>query len=59
MPQARSMHVDNVVGNNMPFSYDKKGAFAVKITLFLVGGFSIPFVASWWQLRKAGGGAPA
>jgi len=52
--QKRSMHVDNVVGDNMPFKYANKGAFGAKITVFLLAGFSLPFAASWYQLRKAG-----
>ncbi|KDQ07470.1 hypothetical protein BOTBODRAFT_192396 [Botryobasidium botryosum FD-172 SS1] len=52
--QTRGMHVDNVVGNNMPFKYQgvSKAAFAAKVFLFLGGGFSIPFAASYYQLSK-------
>ncbi|QRV91084.1 Cytochrome C oxidase subunit VIIc [Ceratobasidium sp. AG-Ba] len=47
----RSMHVDNVVGNNTPFSYQNKAAFAAKVTLFLGAGFAIPFVAVGYQVE--------
>ncbi|KAG9092144.1 hypothetical protein FS749_015968, partial [Ceratobasidium sp. UAMH 11750] len=46
----RSMHVDNVIGNNTPFSYQNKAAFAVKTFLFLGTGFAIPFVAVGYQV---------
>ncbi|CAE6434316.1 unnamed protein product [Rhizoctonia solani] len=51
----RSMHVDNVIGNNTPFSYQNKAAFAVKTALFLGTGFAIPFVAVAWQVSKSKG----
>ncbi|KAG8751702.1 hypothetical protein FRC12_012304 [Ceratobasidium sp. 428] len=53
----RSMHVDNVIGNNTPFSYQNKAAFAMKTFLFLGAGFSIPFVAVGYQVAKAKAGA--
>ncbi|KAF8605161.1 hypothetical protein BDV93DRAFT_522028 [Ceratobasidium sp. AG-I] len=49
----RSMHVDNVIGNNTPFSYKNKAAFAVKVTAFLGTGFAIPFIATYYQISKA------
>ncbi|KAG9128170.1 hypothetical protein FRC07_003999 [Ceratobasidium sp. 392] len=53
----RSMHVDNVIGNNTPFSYQNKAAFAVKVFTFLGAGFAIPFVAVGYQVAKAKAGA--
>jgi len=52
--QRRALHVENTVYNNMPFSYRNKPAFAIKLVLFLGTGFALPFVAAWYQLRKAG-----
>ncbi|KAL8277229.1 hypothetical protein RQP46_010402 [Phenoliferia psychrophenolica] len=49
----RSVHIDNVVGNNTPFSYANGGAFGAKIIAFSVTGFSIPFIAAKYQLWKA------
>ncbi|CAE6449797.1 unnamed protein product [Rhizoctonia solani] len=51
----RSMHVDNVIGNNTPFSYQNKAAFAFKVTAFLGAGFFIPFVAVFYQVSKSKG----
>jgi len=53
--QARGLHVENTVYNNMPFSYRNKAAFGVKLVLFLGTGFSLPFFAAWYQLRKSAG----
>jgi len=53
----RYIHVENKVGNNMPFSYSNKRTLALKVSLFLLTGFSIPFVAAAVQLKKAGGAA--
>lgn len=39
---------------HIPFEYSNKRTFAAKIGLYLVGGFSIPFFAAWYQLKKAG-----
>ena len=35
---------------HIPFDYDKKVPLAIKTFLFLGTGFSIPFVASYYQL---------
>ena len=37
---------------HLPFQFpgEKKFAFAVKLTLFLTSGFSIPFLAAAYQL---------
>ncbi|KAF9452468.1 hypothetical protein P691DRAFT_756393 [Macrolepiota fuliginosa MF-IS2] len=64
--RARSLHtttpVRDVHGHyhHLPFAFpakDSKGAFGVKVAAYLMAGFSIPFAASWWQLKKSAGGA--
>ncbi|KAF8307001.1 hypothetical protein DL93DRAFT_2088280 [Clavulina sp. PMI_390] len=50
--QRRGVHIENEVHNNMPFSYRNKGAFAAKLITFCTLGFSIPFIASAYQLSK-------
>ncbi|KAF8484944.1 hypothetical protein DFH94DRAFT_689306 [Russula ochroleuca] len=43
---------------HIPFNYEgSKAAFGAKVAVFLLAGFSVPFVASYYQLRKAAGGA--
>ncbi|KAI0352689.1 hypothetical protein OH77DRAFT_1523029 [Trametes cingulata] len=32
----------------------KKGTFGLKVATYLIGGFSIPFVAAYYQLSKSG-----
>ncbi|KAF8812358.1 hypothetical protein BYT27DRAFT_7132867 [Phlegmacium glaucopus] len=43
--------------HHLPFQFpgDKKFAFGAKVTLFLTFGFSIPFLASAYQLKKSAG----
>ncbi|KAH8106180.1 hypothetical protein BXZ70DRAFT_1004460 [Cristinia sonorae] len=41
----------------VPFSHSNKGTFALKVTAFLIAGFSIPFIASAYQIKKSAGGA--
>ncbi|KAF9534829.1 hypothetical protein CPB83DRAFT_888789 [Crepidotus variabilis] len=43
--------------HHLPFAFpgNKKIAFGVKLTTYLVVGFSIPFAASWWQIEKSKG----
>ncbi|TDL29624.1 hypothetical protein BD410DRAFT_780093 [Rickenella mellea] len=55
-PLNRNVHIENHVNNNMPFKYHGK-IFGVKVAAFMLGGFSIPFLASYLQLRKAAGSA--
>lgn len=43
---------DSVV-QHIPFDYDKKAVFGVKVTAYLVTGFAIPFVAAYYQLYVA------
>jgi len=47
--QSRGMHGEY---KHIPFDYDKKVPLAIKTFLFLGTGFSIPFVASYYQLSK-------
>ncbi|KAI9001161.1 hypothetical protein BD414DRAFT_532938 [Trametes punicea] len=47
----RSMHGEY---KHIPFSYDKKSTFGLKVASYLIGGFSIPFVAAYYQLSKSG-----
>ena len=38
---------------HLPFDFptsQNKGIFGLKVAAYLITGFSIPFVASWWQL---------
>ncbi|KAI0723438.1 hypothetical protein C8Q76DRAFT_794378 [Earliella scabrosa] len=48
----RSMHGEY---KHIPFDYDKKGTFGVKVVAYLVSGFAIPFVAAYYQLSKSAG----
>ncbi|KAF9569017.1 hypothetical protein CPC08DRAFT_813188 [Agrocybe pediades] len=51
---ARSAHGEY---HHLPFQFpgEKKVSFGVKVGVYLVFGFSIPFVAAAYQLKKAGG----
>jgi len=43
---------------HIPFNYEgSKAVFGAKVAIFLLTGFSIPFVASYYQIRKSAGGA--
>ncbi|CAE6461045.1 unnamed protein product [Rhizoctonia solani] len=46
----RSVHFENTLNNNTPFSYQNKAAFAFKVTAFLGTGFAIPFIATYYQV---------
>ena len=35
---------------HIPFDYEKKGAFGLKVASYLLAGFSIPFAAAYFQL---------
>ncbi|KAI0663007.1 hypothetical protein C8Q70DRAFT_955252 [Cubamyces menziesii] len=48
----RSMHGEY---KHIPFNYDKKGVFGLKVASYLIFGFSIPFGAAWYQLSKSSG----
>jgi len=42
----------------MPFNYEgPKAVFGAKVAVFLLTGFSIPIIASCYQIRKSGGSA--
>ncbi|KAK0546701.1 hypothetical protein OC846_003689 [Tilletia horrida] len=53
---ARNLHVENTVETcrELPFPTGPKYKvpIAISLTGFLVGGFSLPFLASWFQLSK-------
>ncbi|KAJ3544006.1 hypothetical protein NM688_g5793 [Phlebia brevispora] len=40
---------------HIPFEYSNKTTWATKLTVYLAGGFAIPFVAAYYQLRKSSG----
>ncbi|KAI0771476.1 hypothetical protein BD413DRAFT_475930 [Trametes elegans] len=44
---ARSVHSGY---KPVPFSYHNKGAFGLKVGSYLIAGFSLPFVAAYYQL---------
>ena len=35
---------------NMPFKYNKKVSYGSKLTIFMVSGFALPFVAAYYQM---------
>ncbi|KJA29972.1 hypothetical protein HYPSUDRAFT_196268 [Hypholoma sublateritium FD-334 SS-4] len=52
---ARSTHDDY---HHLPFAWPtNKTVWAAKVTTYLVLGFSIPFIASGYQLHKSAGGS--
>ncbi|KAI6035289.1 hypothetical protein F5J12DRAFT_792440 [Pisolithus orientalis] len=46
----------NLRSQHLPFQFpgNKRAAFAFKLSAFLISGFSIPFLAAAFQLKKAG-----
>jgi len=43
---------------HIPFEYEgSKAVFGAKVFVFLLSGFSIPWVAAYYQIRKSAGGA--
>ncbi|KAI0693060.1 cytochrome c oxidase subunit VIIc-domain-containing protein [Cytidiella melzeri] len=60
MPRAsRQVHsnINWAHPEHLPFGVTNKRAFTAKYWTFLGVGFSIPFIAGWWQLRKSSGAA--
>ncbi|EIN04088.1 hypothetical protein PUNSTDRAFT_55689 [Punctularia strigosozonata HHB-11173 SS5] len=56
--QRRLAHDERSMYDAFPFTYhNRRKAFAVKYVVFVGTGFSIPFIASWYQIRKSGGTA--
>ncbi|KAG6855111.1 hypothetical protein C0991_006040 [Blastosporella zonata] len=63
LARARSFHTTSVARSDhghyhhLPFQLPGKNKvpFATKVTVFLITGFSIPFVAAKWQLYKSQG----
>ncbi|KAK7696649.1 hypothetical protein QCA50_001307 [Cerrena zonata] len=52
---ARSMHAG--VYKHLPFETKNKAGFGLKLASYLITGFSIPFVAAWYQMSKSSGSA--
>ncbi|KAE9410382.1 hypothetical protein BT96DRAFT_1011933 [Gymnopus androsaceus JB14] len=58
----RQLHASNVVRSphgeyhHLPFAWpgDKKAGFAIKLVAYLGFGFSIPFIAGFYQIKKSG-----
>ncbi|SCV70297.1 BQ2448_1691 [Microbotryum intermedium] len=48
--QMRSVHFDNVVGSNTPFSYKSGSGLAIKMIAFCGFGFATPFLAASYQM---------
>ncbi|GAA5964117.1 hypothetical protein JCM8115_005348 [Rhodotorula mucilaginosa] len=55
LAQRRHYHVENRVNQNFPFRYEgeAKTRFTVGFAAFVAAGFSVPFLASAFQLKKA------
>ncbi|KAI0065029.1 hypothetical protein BV25DRAFT_1822131 [Artomyces pyxidatus] len=51
----RSVQTSAKPYNGVPFDYTNKRALAFKFIAFWGGGFAIPFIAGYYQLRKSGG----
>ncbi|GJE94094.1 Cytochrome C oxidase subunit VIIc [Phanerochaete sordida] len=49
----RAQHFDHAHPAHMPFGFGNKAAFRAKYLTFVGFGFALPFVAAYWQLRKA------
>ncbi|PPQ92375.1 hypothetical protein CVT25_008725 [Psilocybe cyanescens] len=51
---ARSAHDDY---HHLPFQWpgEKKATFGAKVAVYLAFGFSIPFIASYYQIQKSAG----
>ncbi|KAH9817907.1 hypothetical protein DFH28DRAFT_961209 [Melampsora americana] len=56
--QLRSIHIENTVGDNLPFKYRGEGQtktkVATKITAFFLIGFLAPFGIARYQMKKSG-----
>ncbi|MBW0505975.1 hypothetical protein O181_045690 [Austropuccinia psidii MF-1] len=56
--QVRLMHIENAVGNNLPFKYRGEGQtkrkVAMKVGSFFVIGFFTPFAIARYQMKKSG-----
>ncbi|CAD7062637.1 unnamed protein product [Tilletia caries] len=52
---ARNIHIENTVETALPFKTGPKYKvpLAIGISSFLITGFSLPFVAAWFQIAKA------
>ncbi|KAF9581666.1 hypothetical protein BGW38_001230 [Lunasporangiospora selenospora] len=47
-------HWTNDNGKNLPFSTKNKPVLGASVVAYLGTGFSLPFVAAYWQAHKAG-----
>ncbi|CAL1702192.1 unnamed protein product [Somion occarium] len=52
---SRSMHAGEY--KHLPFETKNRTAFGLKFVSYLLTGFSIPFIAAYYQLRKSSGGS--
>ncbi|CAO1615269.1 unnamed protein product [Sympodiomycopsis kandeliae] len=54
--QMRSVHIENTIDNCVPFKTGKqhKTRLAFGVSAFFVSGFSLPFIAAWFQHYKSG-----
>ncbi|EIN10714.1 hypothetical protein PUNSTDRAFT_132789 [Punctularia strigosozonata HHB-11173 SS5] len=57
LTQSRAFHGPYTPEHAVPFSFKSKSAFATKTASYLIVGFSIPFIAAVYQLRKSAGAA--
>ncbi|EKM51321.1 uncharacterized protein PHACADRAFT_213170 [Phanerochaete carnosa HHB-10118-sp] len=51
---ARASHFDHAHPPHMPFAFGSKATFRAKYLAFVGFGFSLPFVAAYWQLSSTG-----
>ncbi|PIL36733.1 hypothetical protein GSI_00422 [Ganoderma sinense ZZ0214-1] len=47
-------HMSHGEYKHLPFAYEKKGLFGAKVATYMLFGFAIPFVATYYQLKKSG-----
>ncbi|CAO1618950.1 unnamed protein product [Parajaminaea phylloscopi] len=52
----RMVHFENTIDTVLPFKTGPKykARLAIGVSTFLISGFSLPFVAAWWQRYKSG-----
>ncbi|KAJ3490280.1 hypothetical protein NLI96_g1539 [Meripilus lineatus] len=53
----RFAHSTYTTADAIPFTVGSKASFALKLGSYLALGFSIPFIAAAYQIRKSTGGA--
>ncbi|KAG0145943.1 hypothetical protein CROQUDRAFT_658047 [Cronartium quercuum f. sp. fusiforme G11] len=56
--QTRAMHIENVVGDNLPFKYrgegQSKAKVGAKVGAFYFIGLFTPFAVARYQMKKSG-----